>query len=199
MTLPPPRYNFIYGRLVTQPNDIIGIIAYARYKQQKIEWIGKFKADHGGAEPTQADLEPFHTVTNTDTSIDGYRLQAKEILDEFISKSIAQASQDIEDTYSDAMQSELHNIDARIAAATRPVLFEVKQAMRAEIKAETPGFLSGVWQNVIANIVILIITAVILLVLWSLKYGLIQTFGDAMGYEIKNKPDTSAIQPADKP
>jgi len=194
MTLPPPRYNFIYGRLVTQPNDIIGIIAYARYKQQKIEWIGKFKADHNGTDPTESDLEPFHTVTNTDTSINGYRLQAKEILDEFLSKSIEQATQEIEDTYSDTMQSHLQNIDARITAAIRPVLDNMKQAIRAEVKAETPGFWNGVTQNVIANFVILIITAVILLVLWSLKYGFLQTMGDAMGYDIKSKPDVTQSQ-----
>lgn len=198
MTLPPPRYNFIYSRLVTQPNDIIGIIAYARYKQQKIEWIGKFKADHADADPTEADLKPFHAVTNTDTSINGYRLQAKEILDEFISKSIAQASQEIEDTYADVMKSELHNIDGRIANAARPVLTEFKQTVQAEMKAEAPGFWNGVVQNVIANFVILIITAIILLVLWSLKYGFIQTLGDAMGYDIKTKPETSQPQPTDK-
>lgn len=198
MTLPPARYNFIYGRLVTQPNDIIGIIAYARYKQQKIEWIGKFKADHNGADPSESDLEPFHTVTNTDTSINGYRLQAKEILDEFISKSIEQASQEIEDTYSDAMQSQLQNVDARIAAATRPMLEDMKRAIRSEVKAETPGFWSGVTQNVIANFVILIITAIILLVLWSLKYGFLQTVGDAMGYDIKSKPEMTQSQPEAK-
>ena len=44
---PPPgggsAYNHIYSQLVQAPNDMVGIVAYARYKQQKIEWIHEFQ------------------------------------------------------------------------------------------------------------------------------------------------------------
>ena len=36
------KYNFIYKTLVKDEGDIIGIIAYAFYKRQKIEFIEYF-------------------------------------------------------------------------------------------------------------------------------------------------------------
>ncbi len=196
MSGPSPQYNYIYSRLVSDEKDIIGIIAYARYKNQKIEWISRFKSEHNDADPTKDDLIPFHSVTNTDTAIQGYRLQAKEILDEFISNALQQATDEIEDSYDARYQEDLRNIDGRIAAATRPVAQEMKTAFAAELKANAPGFLNGVWQNVIANIVIVIATAVIILVIWSLKYGVVQTVSNALGYTVTETP---AAPPAPPP
>ena len=33
------RYNFIYEKLVTAEDDVLGLIAYGIYKQHKIEFV----------------------------------------------------------------------------------------------------------------------------------------------------------------
>ena len=44
---PPRRYNKTYERLVLDENDLIGMIAYARYKQSKRAWLLRFEQDEG--------------------------------------------------------------------------------------------------------------------------------------------------------
>lgn len=39
-----PRYNEIFEQLVQKDDDLVGMIAYALYKQHKREWLLKFEA-----------------------------------------------------------------------------------------------------------------------------------------------------------
>jgi len=39
-------YNFIYEKLVENSDDINGMIAYALYKRDKIDFIRSFRAKH---------------------------------------------------------------------------------------------------------------------------------------------------------
>lgn len=184
----PAQYNYIYSRLVTAPDDIIGIIAYALYKEQKIEWITRFKDRHEGKDPQGDDLIPFHDLTNTELALHGYRRQAKEILDEYLSQSIKQATSDIAESYNEILVNELRNVEARYANATRPLANQIIGIAKSEFSSMKPSWLSGVVQNVVANIAILVITAIVLLVLWSLKASPAQVLGDAFGYDVKEKP-----------
>lgn len=191
MSTPGQQYNYIYSRLVSAPDDIIGIIAYARYKQQKIEWIADFRSRNGGNNPDNGEVAPFHSLTNTETAIQGYRLQAKEILDEYLARSIEQASNDIAESYEEVLNNELRNVEARYTAATHRLLEDFKRSTLTEIKAAKPGMASGIFQNVMANIIIVIITALVLLVLWSMKQGFFEVLGDAAGYDVKAKQEST--------
>ncbi len=184
MSVAPERYNFIYRRLVTAPDDIVGIVAYARYKQQKIEWIAAFKELHDGRDPDDSELAPFHSTTNTDTALQGYRLQAKELLDEWTSKTLDQINEQMNAAYTDQLQEEVRNIEARFAAATRPLLAEFKATTAVELKASRPTFLDGVLQNLVANILMLIITALVLIVIWSFHVSPLELIGEVFGWKI---------------
>ena len=37
------QYNFIYSKLITGKDDVVGMLAYSIYKQHKIEFIEDFK------------------------------------------------------------------------------------------------------------------------------------------------------------
>ncbi len=39
----PRRFNAIYERLVKEPGDLVGMIAYALYKDSKRDWIRRFE------------------------------------------------------------------------------------------------------------------------------------------------------------
>ena len=83
----PRNYNYIYSQLVEDRADIIGHIAYALYKEDKIEFISKFKDENGGVEPTEEDLKPFNTISSTQSSLDKYKFIASCILQSFLSNS----------------------------------------------------------------------------------------------------------------
>ncbi|WP_256665212.1 hypothetical protein [Pseudomonas sp. SLFW] len=55
------RYNHIFNALVADEDDILGQLAYAAYKRQKIEFIQAFK-DKNGTDPEDKVL--FHSTTS---------------------------------------------------------------------------------------------------------------------------------------
>ncbi|WP_298624485.1 hypothetical protein [uncultured Zoogloea sp.] len=177
-------YNHIYRQLVQAPNDMMGIVAYARYKQQKIEWIQGFQAQHG-RDPNDAELSHFNKVTNTPTQMQGYRLQAKEIIDQFVETTLEQATREIEQSYVLWYEEEVKKIEVRHAAGSRQVLHEYKQAILTEIPKAIPGFFSGLLQNILANVAVVILGALMLLVVWSNRYGLLETLAEVGGYKLQ--------------
>ena len=50
------KYNYIFKKLVDDETDLIGLVAYGLYKNNKIEYLEKFK-DKNGREPTEDELE----------------------------------------------------------------------------------------------------------------------------------------------
>lgn len=41
------RYNEVYEKLVTEPGDLVGMIAYALYKDSKRDWLQRFEQEEG--------------------------------------------------------------------------------------------------------------------------------------------------------
>ena len=64
------QYNFIYEKLVENENDIIGHIAYALYKADKIKYIRSFESMHGAGHFNEEDLQHFHEISCIDNNID---------------------------------------------------------------------------------------------------------------------------------
>lgn len=88
-------FNFIYEKLVSSPTDIVGMIAYSLYKREKLEYIREFKK-RNGKDPEAADLQSFHLATNTESRLNGYGVQAKEIAREFLEISLDTKVSEIE-------------------------------------------------------------------------------------------------------
>jgi hypothetical protein len=82
-------YNWVYKELVTGPNDAVGAIAYALYKQDKIAFIEATIATHG-QQPTDAELKVFHTQTCVPAKIDAYRTQAEQLGQAFLNAGLKQ-------------------------------------------------------------------------------------------------------------
>lgn len=91
------KYNYIYNQLVENSTDIVGHIAYALYKEDKIKYIEKFKAEHNDQEPTESDLEPFHKTSCLDGSLERYNFMAVNILQNFLTYSLEESTKEIED------------------------------------------------------------------------------------------------------
>lgn len=103
------NYNHIYKKLVEDEGDVFGHIAYSIYKSSKIEYIEKFKEEHG-AEPTDADLDHFHDISCTDACIDLYQMKAEAIVSEFMEEVLANFKKDMEEDYAHKQDLHLKNI-----------------------------------------------------------------------------------------
>lgn len=78
-----PKYNFIYEKLVTAEDDVVGLIAYGIYKKHKIEFITKIK-DEKGREPTDKECCSFFAASTTGSQLNNYRSQAETMLSEIV-------------------------------------------------------------------------------------------------------------------
>lgn len=77
------KYNFIYEKLVSADDDLVGLIAYGIYKKHKIEFITKIKEEQG-REPTDAECNSFFAASTTESQLQNYRSQAETMLSEMV-------------------------------------------------------------------------------------------------------------------
>lgn len=136
------NYNYIYKQLVSDEKDVVGHVAYALYKSSKIEYIEKFKQEHGGQQPTEADLKPFHDMSCTPSSIDRYKTKAIEITRNFLDATLAETVKQIE-------QDCVANQDRRLESIIAPLKPMDKKKQ----------FWQGVWQSVLGAFFFAIIVA----------------------------------------
>ena len=90
------KYSFIFSSLVENESDIVGHIAYALYKSDKVKYIQSFK-DNNSTDPTEEDLCAFHSVSSQEDSIKKYRIVASLILKDFLDETLDESIREIED------------------------------------------------------------------------------------------------------
>ncbi|GIQ58895.1 hypothetical protein Flavo103_20310 [Flavobacterium collinsii] len=159
------NYNYIYSKLVEQDSDLIGHIAYSLYKKSKIEYIEKKKSE--GETLTDIQLMPFNDFSSSESSIDSYKIKAELIIQGFIEN---------------ILEEELKNTKEQAVNQQSEILKEI-------IKPITPNFMSGVWQNVVAALIISAIIALFALIINFTTNGFLDTMGKLFDVEIKEKID----------
>lgn len=137
-----PKYNWIYKKLVTDHNDVLGALAYVLYKEQKIRYIEKFVADEGH-QPDDNDFEEFHRITNLDDSLVGYQERADVLLEKFLDNTLAEQLREL--------SKQMHD--------------------DAVVRAVQSGFWQGVGQNVVAGLVTMLMTFGLILAAWMYSVG----------------------------
>lgn len=130
-------YNPIYNKLVKDDKDLVGLIAYALYKQHKIEFIKSFKASHDNADPKQGDFESFYVGSCTTSSLNSYRDEAQILLEKL---TLAAAREEI-----DAFENEM--------------LQDYKKEIAEAVKSNQPKWWNSVIYSVIGAFVFSIIVA----------------------------------------
>ncbi|MBF1444151.1 MAG: hypothetical protein HXN53_00115 [Prevotella nigrescens] len=131
------KYNYIYEKLVTANDDVLGLIAYGIYKQHKIEFITKIKEEQH-RDPTEEECNSFFTASTTESQLTNYRSQAETLLSE---------------TVGNIASEELKHHEA-----------EMLRNYKKEIKDCIPGnwrsFLMSVLAGVVSTILFLLIAGV---------------------------------------
>lgn len=103
------KYNYLFSSLVKDKSDIHGHIAYAIYKFDKISYLDKFKKEKG-REPTENEIEAFHSSCCTDARIEEYRQHADSILHDFTNNVLAEATSQIEEDYQNKQEDHLRKV-----------------------------------------------------------------------------------------
>jgi hypothetical protein len=82
-------YNWIAKRLIEDPDDMVGALAYALYKRHKIDYLKSYASRNSGAVPSEEALKAFYISTNTDTFENSLRAQAEVMLNKFLEQVLA--------------------------------------------------------------------------------------------------------------
>lgn len=81
------KYSKVYSLLVHGEDDLAGQIAYALYKQHKIEEIARFTAKNKRP-PTDEELESFLAMAESENQLRYYNDRALAILQSFLDHSV---------------------------------------------------------------------------------------------------------------
>ncbi|MBX9835203.1 MAG: hypothetical protein K2X65_03415 [Burkholderiaceae bacterium] len=155
-------YNFIYKKLVQGPDDVVGALAYALYKEEKIAYVIEFQADRQRA-PEDADLQEFHRMTNVPQRIEAYKQQAERLLQEFLDDALVLVLQERTlQMHQEFMAQQVSAISTQIESKSQ----ELHQAITHENR-----FWSGVQQNVVAGVVTTLMAFGFVLAAWMWAEG----------------------------
>ena len=141
------RYNYIYSKLVTEKYGLTGCIAYCLYKQEKVNWIEKFKEEHK-TPPTDKQIEDgFSTKTHNENYIAGL-MQSAESKKEELLKTWAIEHED-----------------------EKQKLREENSSLKELIPDSVQHHLNPSWRTRFKGWVKDIVVSMLSLVLWFLLYG----------------------------
>ena len=162
------QYSFIYGQLVADDNDLIGLLAYSTYKRQKIQHIQHFVAENG-REPTEEELNQFHQFTLSESQIQQYKTNAEGSINTFINNLMIAKSEDIEYFYQSSF---------------REILKEVA-------KENGHGLWYGVMQGVLGSFFYTLLLGAIFLISWSMQLGPVQVIEKVFHIQISRDTTTT--------
>lgn len=158
-------YNYIYKELVNDEDDMVGMIAYCFYKQQKIEYIEQFEIKNN-RHPTDEDLSAFHQISNSPSQLKNYRENAFRVAKNYSANVLTEKTKELDDFYANRA--------------------------RDEIRSTKPNFMFGVYQGIVASLFFSIIIGTLAFVSWSSRIGIKDAIGETLNLEIKEKSSSSA-------
>lgn len=132
----------MYSQIVNDENDIVGLIAYALYKQHKIEFFKEVRKANGGSEPTEDEIQAFIRSSSTSSQIKKYRAEANGILSDVVI-SVAQE---------------------QINQAESEMLHDYEEKISQSVKKETPGKWKTIWLNVAGTALFSVILTLIFII-----------------------------------
>jgi hypothetical protein len=171
-------YNYIFQKLVSDENDLVGIVAYSIYKRQKIQWLEKFKNNNRGAEPTTEQLRVFNDISHT--NIQGYKSQAEGILNDYMQGAVNEFAKEVVQKLNDDYEGRLHRLDELIEKGANQILTQHDGHVSDEL-AKHHKFWPGVVEHVVASAIVIFAAGLLLVALSAyFKGGRIDKAKDAL-------------------
>lgn len=142
-SVPTRSHDRIYGCYVSDDADLIGHVAYSLYKQSKVAFIESIQLDEK-RQATSEEVAAFRRQAALPVSISQQRAIAEKVLVDFTS---------------DVLKEELEDRE-----------IEFKNRLTEELK-KPRSFVRAIFENLIANILALVLTAALLFAMFMSKYG----------------------------
>lgn len=140
-------YNKVYSSLVQDDADIVGLIAYGLYKNDKRQQIINFKAKNDNRNPNKNQKEQIESVLSA--RLEYYQEKANQLLDTTVEQLITENKDTIYTTYFKSHEySLLENKINGIVKNTKP------KSLLSELKVEVLGNLAWLIILVIVSILI---------------------------------------------
>lgn len=160
-----PVAHRTYATFVQDKDDMVGHVAYALYKRDKLNFCVSMRERHD-RETTPSELDAFIHAANLPTRIDAYRVEAESALETLCETSLGVTLQQARA----AMDAEL-----------------VRQLKEAK------SWWRAVGENLVANLLAIAVTTLLVVLVYVSRYGGMKLLADTFGYEIREKP--AAIEP----
>jgi hypothetical protein len=88
----------MYERLVSNPEDVLGALAYTAYKQHELEVMSAIVAARGRV-PTSEEMEQFILAASAPSMVDMYIQRAQRLMQEFLELTLQGRSSEIENKF----------------------------------------------------------------------------------------------------
>lgn len=171
---PPPdiRHN-TYKLFVSKPDDLVGLVAYSLYKQQKIDFLQRHRDENKGAPPAQDIVDIFCSTFRDPNQVGMLRDRAEALLENVTEVLLNERESRIKKVYINELVRQLK---------------------------EGPSWVKVAFQGVLGNLVTAALVAFVLFGASSSKIGVIPTLADWAGYNVSEKPpEPSAATPKAPP
>lgn len=159
ISLPPNLAHNTYNQFVSSHDDLIGLIAYSLYKQQKIDFLTRHREEHG-EQPSAAQVNLFCSTFRNPLQVEMLKNRADDLLRDMTIEVLRPIEEGIKQHYEDRFDKRL------------------KQG---------PGFWFGVRVGVMGNIAFAALLALLLFVVSAADKGLAPAIASLLGYEQKIK------------
>lgn len=166
---PAPSHHGIFAALVQDDTDLVGHVAYALYKRDKLKFCDE-EFGRSGNGPTEVDINVFIRACKLDTRIAAYRAEAERLLEQMTEYVL-------EDAFEKIQEDSQKELIAKLSAG--------KSWGRA------------IGEEFVGSVVVALVWAAIVLLVATNQVGFTKVVGDAMGKDIVDKPKIT--QPATPP
>lgn len=153
-----------YSALVQGDADLVGLVAYALYKRDKLKFCEQFRG-RNSREPTQNEIEAFIATSNLDTRVQGYRAEAELLLE--------------------AMTE--YQLDDAIEEVRRQADKELVRKL-----SESKSWSRSIAEALVGSIFVAVLWGTLVLVLYTNKVGFSQVAREALSLDIAPAPPASS-------
>lgn len=163
----PPSHR-TFGLLVQDDTDLVGHVAYALYKRDKIKFCDA-ELRRTGQPVTSDAVDTFIRACNLDTRISSYRSEAERLLEQMTEYVLEDAIETVKRESQDELVKKL---------------------------AQGKSWLRAIAENVVGSIAVALIWATIVFVVATNKVGADKVLGDVFDKDVADRKPAAASSPA---
>lgn len=166
-----PVQHKTYSALVPKDDDLVGHVAYALYKRDKLKFCEDYAAQNGGKPAGDPELAIFIQAANLATRLQGYRTEAERLLETMAEYQLEEAIEQIQADYNEKLLRKL---------------------------SEAKSWGRSVLEALLGSVVVALVWGALVLVLYTNKVGPERVAKEIFGIDVR-ADEVQNTTPATKP